>query len=77
MTNQTIENISVLPFVQYCWSFYNPEDGIYPIKGLTVQMLVSGCRARMDCPAFCNGDSIDREWVRDYVLASFDLKWCD
>ena len=77
MTNQAIKVDALSSFVEYCWSFYNPEDGIYPIKGLTVQMLVSGCRARMVHSGFCDGDSIDREWVRDYVLASFDLKWCD
>lgn len=77
MTNQAIENISLLPFVEYCWSFYNPDDGIYPIKGLTVQMVVSGCRARMVHSGFCDGDSTDREWVRDRVLNMYSLEWCD
>ena len=24
-------------FIDYVWDFYNPEEGLYPIKGLTKQ----------------------------------------
>ena len=29
--------INVQEFVDYVWDFYNPNDGIYPIKGLHQQ----------------------------------------
>jgi hypothetical protein len=73
----TVSKLTLTYFVEYCWSFYNPEDGIYPIKRLTHKMLVDGCKACSRLDSFCNGDSVDRERVRDYILETCDVEWID
>ena len=35
-----IENQEILEFVNYVNEFYNPETGIFPIKGATVSAIV-------------------------------------
>ena len=44
-------------FVTYCWTFYGPTDGIYPIKGLTIEMMVLACAWVTE-----NGRPNDPEW---------------
>ena len=60
------------PFIGYVWGFYGP-DGIYPIEGLTLDMVATGCRVVSLFPNYGDGDSVDRENVRDYVLAHHGL----
>ena len=31
------------PFLAYCWAFYNEIDGVYPIKGLTLNAMAKAC----------------------------------
>ncbi len=40
-------------------------------------MLVDGCKACSKLDSFCNGDSVDRERVRDYILETCDVEWID
>ena len=30
-------------FLSYCWAFYNPIDGIYPVEGLTLDAMAKAC----------------------------------
>ena len=71
-------------FIDYVWSFYGEhEDTLYPMKGLTKKMIAeaSWIHLQMCCyPSFPNitwgdGDSIDRERVRDILIDKFNLKW--
>ena len=58
-------------FVQYCMEFYGAK-GIYPMNATTAQV-VSALQmlfARGDTVAF---DSVDREKVRDILIAKFGL----
>ena len=65
-------------FIEYVWSFYNSDDGLYPIEGITKEMIltVSWLYLQMCCyPSFPHytwgdGDSLDREHVRDILLKS-------
>ena len=71
-------------FIDYVWSFYGEhENTLYPMKGLTKKMIseASWIHLQMCCyPSFPNitwgdGDSIDRERVRDILIDKFNLKW--
>ena len=71
-------------FIDYVWSFYGEhEDTLYPIKGLTKRMIAeaSFLYLQMCCyPSFPemqwgDGDSLDREHVRDILLEKFNLSW--
>ena len=88
MTNQTIwqvakiDNEEVLAFVEYVDSFYNPETGIYPIKGATVEAITKAIKTyikgvyeseavydeKFTGQTWGGGDSVDRERVRDIIL---------
>ena len=57
----------LLKFVTYCWSFYNPIDGIYPMENLTVEMMAAACawvteNGRPNNPEwpYLGGDTDDR-----------------
>ena len=64
-------------FVSYVWSFYNHVDGVYPIDGLTKDMVVKATHKYIadlrDDITWGGGDSIDRERVRDIILVDNDL----
>ena len=64
-------------FLDYCESFYSPShpDVLYPIDGLTRQELALATLTYLDlCAAsdgtisWGDGDSLDRERVRDFVI---------
>ena len=62
-------------FYNYVFSFYNDKDGIYPINGLTKDMIVSATDKYLtskNC-SWGDGDSVDRERVRDIILADYNL----
>lgn len=90
MTNEeilkTVSEIGMLPsnmckFIAYVDSFYNPKDGIYPIKGMTDTMILDAvkkytakcCSSLYDDVTWGGGDSIDRERVRDIILEDNNL----
>ena len=72
-------------FTDYVASFYLPSypDVLYPIQGLTKKMIAeaSFLYLQMCCyPSFPemqwgDGDSLDREHVRDILLEKFNLSW--
>jgi len=71
-------------FTDYVASFYLPSypDVLYPIQGLTKKMIAeaSWIHLQMCCyPSFPyitwgDGDSIDRERVRDILIDKFNLR---
>ena len=63
-------------FLSYCWAFYNEIDGVYPIKGLTLQKMADACSwVQKNEPHWCGGDSDDRISACNVLLASNpDLK---
>ena len=64
-------------FLDYCESFYSPShpDVLYPIDGLTRGELALATLSYLDLCAssdgqvnWGDGDSLDRERVRDFVI---------
>ena len=66
-------------FISYVDSFYNVKSGIYPIKGLTLKMIIIAVNKYMNsCDeniTWGGGDSLDRERVRDIILEDNTLEW--
>lgn len=68
-------------FIAYVDSFYNAETGIYPIKGMTNSMVIKGVQSYItqigqgESLEWGGGDSVDRERVRDIILADNGLQW--
>ena len=77
---ETIVNV-LCDFISYVDSFYNEKDGIYPIKGLTNAMVIKGVQTyitqigQAESLEWGGGDSVDRERVRDIILADNDVQW--
>ena len=67
-----IENGEVLDFVEYVHTFYNPETGVFPIKGATVEAITKAVKTYIrgihQEITWGGGDSVDRERVRDIIL---------
>ena len=81
MTNtNTIVN-TLCDFIAYVNDFYNAETGIYPIKGMTNSMVIKGVQSYItqigqgESLEWGGGDSVDRERVRDIILADNGLQW--
>ena len=62
-------------FIDYVWSFYNTEDGLYPIEGINNQMVLDAswlylqmCAYPSQPESWGDGDTTDREHVRDIIL---------
>jgi len=77
-------------FIAYVWEFYNPNDGIYPIKGLHPQDILDAIDVYQDriieaesnngrwfnvTYIWGDGDSLDRERVRDIILEKPQFVW--
>ena len=68
-------------FISYVDSFYNVKSGIYPIKGLTLKMIIAAVYKYYHdiCDGnwitWGGGDSLDRERVRDIILEDNNLEW--
>ena len=64
-------------FLAYVDSFYNEKNGIYPIKGLTNDMIINATQKYITSQTkdytWGGGDSLDRERVRDIILADNNL----
>ena len=81
MTNtDTIVN-TLCAFIAYVDDFYNAETGLYPIKGMTNLMVIKGVETYITqigqaaSLEWGGGDSLDRERVRDIILADNGLEW--
>ena len=67
---------SLQEFVDYVWSFYNPQSDLYPIQGLTKKDIFDAFNVYVNRIESNNnqyytwgyGDSLDRERVRDIIL---------
>ena len=72
----TIKHDELKPFYAYVWSFYGGNDPVYPIKGLKRNMIVAATKIYLNDPkkTWCDGDSTDREHVRDIILRTFNLE---
>ena len=63
-------------FIDYVWSFYNTKDGLYPIEGITKLKILDAswlylqmcCYPSMPEYSWGDGDTLDRENVRDIIL---------
>ena len=66
-------------FVAYVDDFYNEKSGIYPIKGLTNSMIINATQKYITSQTkdytWGGGDSVDRERVRDIILADNNIIW--
>ena len=60
-------------FVAYVFSFYRPNGGLYPIKGLSLEMVEAACYAVSLTDFYGDGDSVDRERVRDLIKSLYGL----
>ena len=73
---EKITNI-LCDFLAYVDSFYNEKNGIYPIKGLTNDMIFTATLKYVSSQTkdytWGGGDSLDRERVRDIILADNNL----
>ena len=73
---EKITNI-LCDFLAYVDSFYNPKNGIYPIQGLTNDMIFTATLKYVSSQTkdytWGDGDSLDRERVRDIILADNGL----
>ena len=69
---------SLSEFVDYVWSFYGSDDPLYPIKGLEKEHILDAFYIYEDRIlkgdleyahySWGDGDSLDRERVRDIIL---------
>ena len=81
MTNTKTIVDTLCDFIAYVDSFYNEKDGVYPIKGLTNAMVIKGVQTYItqigesESLEWGDGDSVDRERVRDIILADNGLQW--
>ena len=75
----------LITFVDYVWSFYSPNSELYPIKGLTIEDVFHAIEIYKDRILkgdleyvhyeWGDGDSLDRERVRDIILENPQLSW--
>jgi len=81
MTNTKTIVDTLCNFIAYVDSFYNEKDGVYPIKGMTNSMVIKGVQTYItqigesESLEWGDGDSLDRERVRDIILADNGLQW--
>jgi hypothetical protein len=67
-----IKNNEILDFVEYVDTFYNPVNGVFPIKGATIKVITEAIKTYIaqivEETTWGGGDSVDREFVRDIIL---------
>ena len=77
MTNIDKITNALVEFITYVDDFYNAKSGIYPIKGLTNDMIINATQKYITSQTkdytWGGGDSVDRERVRDIILADNNL----
>ena len=76
MTNIDKITNALVEFITYVDDFYNAKSGIYPINGMTDKMVLNAVKKYIatNAKSFC-GDSLDRERVRDIILADNNILW--
>lgn len=77
MTNTETIVDTLCDFLAYVDSFYNEKNGIYPIKGLTNDMIINATQKYITSQTkdytWGGGDSVDRERVCRIILADNDV----
>ena len=79
-TSNTRLNDMLIEFTDYVWSFYGADDALYPMNGLTRADLLSAIYDYLymvnerndDHFTWGDGDSLDRERVRDILVLKYD-----
>ena len=77
---------SLNEFIDYVWSFYGEHsETLYPIKGLTIKDVYDACDVYIERIekgdleyvhySWGEGDSLDRERVRDIILEKPQFTW--
>ena len=76
---------SINEFADYVWSFYSPKSDLYPIKGLTITDIFHAIEIykerieqgdiQYSYYSWGQGDSLDRERVRDIILEQPQFSW--
>ena len=76
---------SLEEFADYVWSFYSPNSTLYPIKGLTIEDIFHAIEIYFERIekgdleyvhySWGEGDSLDRERVRDIILEQPQFSW--
>jgi len=76
---------SINEFADYVWSFYSPISELYPIKSLTIEDVFHAIEIYIERIekgdleyvhySWGQGDSLDRERVRDIILEHPQLSW--
>ena len=76
---------SLEEFADYVWSFYSPNSTLYPIKGLTIEDIFHAIEIYFERIEkgdleyvhynWGEGDSLDRERVRDIILEQPQFSW--
>ena len=73
-----IENNEILDFVEYVDTFYNPVNGVFPIKGATIEIITKAIKTYVGAihqqDTWGGGDSVDRERVRDIILQNSECE---
>lgn len=76
------QNPVFVEFKNYILSFYNEVDGLYPIRGLTdadvdvaIVEYLKKCTDPNNFMEWGDGDSVDRERVRDIILENPEMIW--
>ena len=73
-------NDMLVEFTDYVWSFYGADDALYPMNGLTRADLLSAIYDYLHMVnerndehfTWGDGDSLDRERVRDILVLKYD-----
>ena len=81
---------TLIEFIDYVWDFYNEDSDLYPIKGLTRQDILEAYNVYQErilaaksnngrwfnvSYSWGDGDSLDRERVRDIILEKPQFVW--
>ena len=76
---------SLEEFADYVWSFYSPNSDLYPIKSLTIEDVFHAIEIYIERIenksvyyshySWGDGDSLDRERVRDIILEQPLFSW--
>ena len=81
---------TLIEFIDYVWDFYNEDSDLYPIKGLTMKDIFNAIKeyarriqiAKSNNNKYFNvtyswgdGDTLDRERVRDIILDNPQFVW--
>ena len=63
------EDLERETFIKYMFAFYDSENGLYPIEGLTRERIIQATdKYKRNYDTWAGGDSVDRERVRDIIL---------